>query len=138
MSRSSPHFAEIEGPTATNVETPQRRRFEYEIDMSLRLVNGELVRPAKHRKELCYVAGEAPERACRIMDKIWGALEKFTNLQERAQACAFCMAADIGTMQESEPEEFVAALHVMSDECVEKIRVWNNARKQVSGAALDQ
>jgi hypothetical protein len=106
--------------------------------MSLRLVNGKLVRPAKHRKELCYVAGEAPERVCRIMDKIWGALEKFTNLQERAQACAFCTAADIGTMQESEPEEFVAALHVMSDECVEKNRVWNNARKQVSGASLDQ
>jgi hypothetical protein len=59
MSRSSPHFAEIEGPTATNVETPQRRRFEYEIDMSLRLVNGELVRPAKHRKELCYVMLQA-------------------------------------------------------------------------------
>lgn len=102
--------------------------------MSYRTINGILVKKEldTHENEVAYVAGEAPQQVIRIMDKLWGVLSKFTSLQERAQACAFCLAADVGCMEDEEREEFMRALHIMIDECVEKNRVWNQARKQVS------
>jgi hypothetical protein len=101
--------------------------------MSLRVVNGKVVKPDKdcHENELCYVPNETPERVLRIMDRLWGVLSKFSSLQERAQACAFCLASDIGCMEQAEREEFVEALHFMIDETVEKNRSWNQARKQL-------